>query len=232
MKGGEHVIVALDSLGRSRSLELARELAGHVWGFKVNDLLLAEGARIVTELKQFGRVFADPKLHDIPNTVGNEVQVLAQAGADLITVHAGGGRDMMREAVAKAGSAQILAVSVLTSFNDQGAQEVFGCEVRGGVRRLVELACRERVHGIVCSPQELDLLREIPVPASCIRVTPGVRPEWYGKKDDQVRTMTPRQAVSAGASLLVIGRPITGDASPRDAAMRIVEELRVDAKSQ
>lgn len=225
-KGGEQLIVALDSLGRDRSLELAKELSGSVWGFKVNDLLLSEGARIITELKQYGRVFADPKLYDIPNTVGNEVEVLTKAGADLITVHASGGPDMLRAAVSAAGSAGILAVSVLTSFDERSASAVFATDVRSMVRRLVELACAAGVNGVVCSPQELDLLKEIPDAGTCLKVTPGVRPEWYGKEDDQARTMSPRQATDAGASLLVIGRPITGDSSPRDAVRRIAEELR------
>lgn len=226
MSDGSRIIVALDGLGRERALTLAKSLSGLVWGFKVNDLLVSEGARIVTELTSFGKVFADPKLHDIPNTVANGVAVLARAGAELITVHASGGRAMLREAVAKAGSARILAVSILTSLGDSDAGEIYRSTAAEGVRRFVELAASESVHGIVCSPQELDLVAGVePRGGALLKVIPGIRPSWYGKKDDQVRVLGPAEAVSRGASLLVIGRPITEHEDPRKAVQLLAEEL-------
>lgn len=220
----EKIILPLDGMNRSEALALAKKLSGAVWGFKVNDLLLQCGVEIVSELKQYGRVFADPKLHDIPNTVGNAVRCLAAAGADLITIHASGGTEMFAAALKEAGSAtKILAVTVLTSMSDAASREVYLAGAAETVDRLGSLAQRSAVHGIVCSPKELPLFSKY---STLLKVTPGVRPSWYGKSDDQARTMTPAEAVRAGATHLVIGRPITGDSDPLGAVERVVEELQ------
>ena len=218
------IIVPLDGMTVERSLALAEQLAGSVWGFKVNDLLVTEGVRIVTELKRFGQVFADPKLHDIPNTVGNGVKALAAAGADLITVHGSGGRAMLEAAVRNAGPAKILAVTVLTSLTDADAEQLYSCSAREGVARFANLAASAGVHGIVCSPQELSLLQATPALVPLLKVTPGVRPTWSGK-DDQARTLTPAEAMAGGATHLVIGRPITGHENPVQAVKLINEEV-------
>src|SRR5689334_17776634 len=118
----DKIIVALDGMTRSEALELATALKGSVWGFKVNDLLIQCGLEIVRELKKFGGVFADPKLSDIPNTVGNSVRVLAAAGADLITVHASASAASLKAAVAEAGPSRILAITVLTSMSDEDSK--------------------------------------------------------------------------------------------------------------
>jgi orotidine-5'-phosphate decarboxylase len=216
------LIVALDGMNEQESLRLAETLCGEVWGFKVNDLLLQCGVSVVTELKKFGGVFADPKLHDIPNTVGNAVRRLVDVGADLITVHASGGAPMLSEAARQAGPAKILAVTVLTSFDDHTAQSIFRRNAGQAVHDFVALAENAGIHGIVCSPQELNSLKTSPL----LKVTPGVRPSWYGKADDQTRVMTPQEAASCGADYLVIGRPITADSNPLAAVRRIVAELR------
>ena len=220
----EKIIIALDGMTRAEALSLAKALAGSVWGFKVNDLLLQCGIEIVSELKKHGNVFADPKLHDIPNTVGNSVRALAGAGADIITVHASGGAAMMSAALKEAaGKAKILTVTVLTSLDDAAAKEVYLGTAAEIVERLGSLAQRASVDGIVCSPKELSLFSKYP---SLLKVTPGVRPSWYGKTDDQARVMGPAEAVRAGATHLVIGRPVTGDSDPQQAVGRIVDELR------
>ncbi len=218
----ERIIVALDGMNGEQALALAGTLGSKVWGFKVNDLLIQEGVSIITSLKRFGKVFADAKLHDIPNTVGNGVKALAGAGADIITVHVSGGRAMLKAAASNAGNAKIVAVTVLTSFSEEDSLEIFQRKPLAAILDFAALAEASGVHGITCSPQELDDLREV---KQLFKVTPGVRPSWYGKADDQKRVLTPKQALDKGSDFLVIGRPITGDENPAAAVQRIVEEL-------
>lgn len=219
------VIVALDGIDKAAALKLAAELSDLCWGFKVNDLLLEFGTSVITELRSFGRVFADPKLHDIPNTVANGVRRLVSAGADLITVHASGGGDMIAAARAAAGSAEILAVTALTSLRESDTTEIYGRTPSDAVVELASLAAAAGAHGIVCSPEELSQVAKHGELKDLKRVVPGIRPGWHGTPDDQARTATPQAAVAAGANLLVIGRPITASASPRDAVKRIRVEL-------
>lgn len=225
----EKIIVALDGLGKTKSLELANQLKGMVWGFKVNDLLVECDLEIIRELKPYGNVFADPKLHDIPNTVGNSIKKLADAGASLITVHASGGKDMLEEAVRCAPFAHILAVTVLTSLRDQDITSIYGKSAQDTVLLLTAIAAEAQCHGVVCSPQELRLLSAQPILKRLLRVTPGIRPRWYQpgaqKKDDQSRTATPKEAIDDGADFLVIGRPITSHINPLTAVEQILREL-------
>ena len=220
LAAGKKVVVALDGIDRARALELAAELSNVVWGFKVNDLLLQYGVSIISDLKKFGAVFADAKLHDIPNTVSNSVARLAGAGADLITIHGSGGVKMIEAACRGKAQAKILAVTVLTSIDDETSKSIYGVSPRDGVERLAGLALAGGADGVVCSPEELGLFESGRL-SSLIRVTPGIRPADYGKSDDQSRVLTPEAAIKRGASLLVIGRPITGEKDPRAAAERI-----------
>lgn len=223
------IIVALDGIDRDRALGLAHELRDIVWGVKVNDLLLAYGTAIVRDLSQVTRVFADPKLHDIPNTVANGVKRLSDAGASLITVHASGGPAMLEAAAREAGNATILAVTVLTSISETECCRIFSRSAPDTVVHLAGMAAQSQVGGIVCSPQELPRLAADPVCAKLLKVVPGVRPaaaRHASSKDDQVRIGTPQDALAKGAGLLVIGRPITEDPHPREAALRIVSELQ------
>jgi orotidine-5'-phosphate decarboxylase len=224
MSAASKVIVALDSMGEEESLLLAEQLSGSVWGFKVNDLLLECGVSIIAKLKPFGRVFADPKLYDIPNTVGNSVARLSDAGADIITVHSSAGERAMEQAAAKRGSAEIFAITVLTSFSPEETKELFKASPIDAVSSLAMRAQACGVQGVVCSPEELEILSKTLEP-NFKKLTPGVRPAWYGTKDDQSRVATPKQAVERGADYLVIGRPITKSDNPREAAQKIVEEL-------
>jgi orotidine-5'-phosphate decarboxylase len=219
------VIVALDALNEKQVLELAAKLSGLAWGFKINDQLLSNGAGLITKLKKFGLVFADAKVHDIPNTVGNSVKVLSEAGADLITVHASGGRAMLDAAVKNSGSARILAVTVLTSLGEQDTQQLFGCSVTDAVRKFSALASESGIHGIVCSAADLPVLSEAGTNAPKLKVTPGIRPSWYSKLDDQTRVMGPAEAVRAGAGLIVVGRPITESENPGDVLGKINQEI-------
>lgn len=215
------IIVACDGMNEAQALTLAERLGDKVWGFKVNDLLIQNGLPIIEKLKKHGKVFADAKLYDIPNTVANSVAALSSAGADLITVHASGGVKMMQAAVKAAGKSQILAVTVLTSMDQSTVNSVYHQDTASQVKSLAHLAAEAEVFGIVCSPEELTLLSTLRL----AKVTPGVRPEWHVKGDDQVRIATPLDAVKQGASFLVVGRPITGHADPLHAVELINREV-------
>ena len=221
----KRIVIPLDGISRAEALKLAAELQGLVWGFKVNDLLVEYGAAIVTELKRFGGVFADDKLHDIPNTVGNGVKRLADAGADLITIHASGGAKMIEAAAKAASTAGILAVTVLTSLAEEDSLAIFGKTPEEAVLAFAGMAKRGGARGIVCSPKELGLLAKTPELSSLLKVIPGIRPSWHTAADDQARVEGPREAIANGADLLVIGRPITRHESPRQAAQMVIDEI-------
>ena len=219
------IIIPLDGMNKNLALKLAQELRDEVWGFKVNDLLVQEGLSIISELKRFGLVFADAKLHDIPNTVANGIKALSLAGADLITVHASGGTKMLEAANQSAGSSKILAVTVLTSLSDVDCEYVFSRTASQTVQLLASMVADSCIPGIVCSPKELEMLNLDEATKKLFKVIPGIRPSWHGKSDDQQRTATPKEAIESGADLLVIGRPITHADNPKEAAQRINEEL-------
>jgi len=220
---GEKVIVALDSLSLDNALALAEKLKGRVWGFKVNDLLLSEGVSIISQLKNYGRVFADPKLYDIPNTVKNSVAALSKAGASLITVHASGGRKMMEAAVSAAQDypTQILAVTVLTSFDEEDTREIYLRGARDLVKLLAEKAKQAGCRGVVCSPKEAEMFSASSDLHGLLKVTPGIRLS-PSSDDDQKRTSSARSALAAGSDLLVIGRPITESDCPVSALAKVM----------
>lgn len=222
----KRIIVALDGIPREDALELAKTLSGLVWGFKVNDLLVECGIEIVSALKEYGGVFADAKLHDIPNTVSNGVKRLQGAGADLITIHASGGAKMIAAAAQAAGEARILAVTVLTSLGEDDSQGIFGRSPAEAVLGFARLARSSGASGIVCSSHELTLLGEDQELADLLKVIPGIRPRWYATADDQKRVKGPAQALQEGADLLVIGRPITKHEDPAQAVELIEDEIR------
>jgi orotidine-5'-phosphate decarboxylase len=180
------------------------------------------------------KIFLDLKLHDIPNTVAGAVKAAVHCQADFLTIHASGGRDMMRAAVAAAAEEEqktgyaapkILAVTVLTSL-DAAVLESVGQEapLEKQVLRLARLAKESGVQGLVCSPQEIALLKR-ELGQDILLVVPGIRPA-ESATGDQKRVMTPQEAMAAGADWLVIGRPITEAKSPVEAARGIVSSLR------
>lgn len=189
------------------------------------ELLATDGMAFAGDLKKAGKqVFLDWKLHDIGATVERSARVLAGAGCDLLTVHAE--PQVMEAAVkAKAGSdLKVLAVTVLTSLTDADLIEMgYAFSARALVERRIRQAIECGVDGIVSSPHEAALAREIGGPDFLV-VTPGVRPFWAAK-NDQARAATPADALKAGASHLVCGRPITAANDPREAALKVIEEM-------
>ncbi len=231
------IIVALDLPDPDKALALARAVGPYVGAVKVGkELFVSAGPEIVRALRQDGvGVFLDLKFHDIPNTVAKAVVAATRLDVQMLTLHAGGGREMMQaaEKAAQETAASlnrpaplVLAVTVLTSFNEAGLAET---GVPGGVEnqveRLARLATDSGIRGLVCSPLELPRLRSV-LPAQVQLVTPGIR-TGNEKADDQKRTLSPADAIAAGASWLVVGRPIYAAADPVAAAQAIARQAGV-----
>lgn len=227
------LLAALDVDTARAAMELAGSLRGHVGAFKVGShLFTAEGPGFVRELTARGdRVFLDLKYHDIPNTVASAVRAAARLGVWMLNVHASGGRGMMRAAreAARQGDTDrvplVIAVTVLTSFDGPALAEV-GIErqLLAQVEHLALLAQDAGLDGVVASPLETNRLRERCGPGFLI-VTPGIRTGPPADGDDQVRTMTAADAVRAGASYLVVGRPLVAAADRSAAADAIARTL-------
>ena len=194
----------------------------------------AQGPQLVADIKKKGfNIFLDLKLHDIPHQVEGAAFQLASLGVGMVTIHASGGRDMIAAARkgldAGAQSAGVkapalLAVTVLTSMSDDTLHEIgVSASSREQVARLAQLAFAAGADGIVCSPLESALVKEV-APAGALIVTPGVRPTWAAAQD-QVRIQTPAQALENGSTHLVVGRPITGADNSAEAARKVLAEM-------
>lgn len=243
----DRVLVALDVATAAEALALADALRGAVAGFKIgSQLFTAAGPDIVRTLVARGdKVFLDLKFHDIPNTVAGAVASATRLGVWMLTLHASGGAAMLEAARASADRSTdpgrlrpiLVAVTVLTSLDAATLQTVgVAASPLDQAVHLAGIVKAAGLDGVVASPQETAAIRQASGPAFVI-VTPGIRggsaaSEAAGsltplgpQKDDQQRTSTPAGAVAAGASYLVVGRPITAAGKPRDAAVRIAEEL-------
>lgn len=229
----DRIIVAIDC-DRARALELADALVGHARWLKVGmTLFYAEGPAIVQAFAERGfKVFLDLKFHDIPHQVRGAARSAALAGADLLSVHGSGASSMLaacREGADAAAEvrgcrSKLVAITVLTSMDQDALAEV-GVEapVAEQAARLARLAQASGIDGVVCSPREAAAMRAL-LGADALIVTPGVRPAGAAL-GDQSRVATPAQAIEAGASHIVIGRPVTGADDPVAAFEAVVEEL-------
>jgi orotidine-5'-phosphate decarboxylase len=222
----ERVIVALDVPDMAGLTMFLDRLEGQPRFCKVGlELFVAEGSRAVEAVRKRGsKVFLDLKLHDIPETVARAVASATSLGAELLTVHAAGGFEMMRRAaeVAK-GKPGILAVTVLTSLSEEDLRsDGIAGTMREAVVRRAKLAEKAGAAGIVCSPQEVADVRA--ASAMLALVVPGVRPAGAALAD-QKRVATPGSAIAAGADYLVVGRPIRDSANPAATFAAIVSEV-------
>lgn len=224
------LIVALDVPNAERALELTAKLSDSVGVFKIGkQLFVAEGPNLVRKIVDSGNsVFLDLKFHDIPNTVAGAVRSASALGVKMLTVHASGGLKMLRAAVEAASESPnpplILAVTVLTSLADDDLHRVgVTGRVLDQVLRLASLAREAGCGGIVASPHEAAEIRRT-LGEGFALVTPGVRPSG-SVAGDQSRVLTPAQAIAAGATHLVVGRPVTEAIDPALAARQIVAEI-------
>ncbi len=229
MNPKDRLIVALDFPDARQALDLVDALGDACQWFKVGlELYLATGNRLIADLRNRGfDVFLDLKLHDIPNTVASAVHTAKAAGASLLTIHASGGAAMMTAAAQAAsapGSPRLLAVTVLTSMD---AAELTGIGITdtpaAQALRLAKLARACGINGMVCSSEEVASLRAELGPEALL-VIPGIRPAGTAV-NDQKRVATPGSAIAAGASMLVVGRPITRADNPMAAARAILDEI-------
>jgi len=230
----DRLIVALDFPSAASALDLVDRLEGRAQWFKVGlELYLASGGSIISKLRNRGfNVFLDLKFHDIPNTVAGAVRSVSSLGASLVTVHAIGGAAMLAAAAEAAASIadapRLLAVTVLTSMD---AAQLAGIGVSGSpaeqVLRLALLAKTAGITGLVCSPEEVAQLRA-ELGRDSLLVVPGIRPVGSAA-GDQSRVATPSAAIGAGASMLVVGRPITQASDPAAAVDAILTGVAVPA---
>jgi orotidine-5'-phosphate decarboxylase len=224
------LIVALDVPDRAAALHAVDQLSGHVGFFKIGlEIFTREGPRLVEEIRNRGEnVFLDLKLHDIPNTVRGAVRSACKLGVQMLTIHASGGPAMLAVACQEAQSFSspplLLAVTALTSLSSDDVQAVgIGASVEAWVERLATLAYDSGIRGIVASTKELPMLR-LKLPDDVQLVIPGIRPAGSAHQD-QSRTATPAEAIRAGASFIVVGRPILQAPDPAASADAIVAEI-------
>lgn len=226
----ERLIVALDVPSATEALKIVSSLGNSVQTYKVGmQLYTAEGPRIVRDLiSSAKKIFLDLKYHDIPNTVAAAVSEASRLGISLLTVHASGGSKMLRAAVQAARESKcqtrILAVTVLTSMDEHDLHEIAVHDpVLDQVVRLASIALNAGCDGVVSSAHEVKALRA-KLGDNFLAVTPGVRPAGTAR-GDQARVVTPAEAIAAGATHIVVGRPITGATDPAAAAREILKEI-------
>ena len=228
------IVLAVDTPDLSTAIEWVKATQESVSVFKLGlEFFLTFGADGVKAIKEVtdSDIFLDLKLHDIPHTVSGATKAVAHLAPKFLTVHASGGAAMIKAAVDAAPSTHITGVTILTSLSEADVTQIgYATNALTSAVGLASLATSAGAGAIVCSPLEIAAIRSA-VGANPIIITPGVRPADSTNSDDQVRTMTPRDAIQAGASLVVIGRPITqswtqGADAMRDRAAEIAEDLK------
>ena len=225
------IIVAIDKNSETEAYELTEELVGQVGAIKLGleffDTYGPDGIRNLQKLEI--PIFLDLKIHDIPQTVKKTIDTLSSLKPDILNVHALGGKKMMQFALESllnnSPNTQLVAVTILTSLDDDDLQMMeMNISTKNLVSSLAKLTKESGLSGVVCSSEEIKLVRE-----SCGKnfkiIVPGIRPEG-SDKNDQKRIMTPKEAISLGADHLVIGRPITESKDPRKTAKEIVNSIR------
>ena len=227
------IVLAVDTPQLETAIEWVKATQESVSVFKLGlEFFLTFGSEGVKAIKDVtdSDIFLDLKLHDIPHTVSGATKAIAHLSPKFLTVHASGGSAMVAAAVQAAPKTHITGVTILTSLSEQDVSEIgYGASALTSAVGLAQLATKAGAGAIVCSPLEISAIRSA-VGSAPIIITPGVRPADSTTSDDQVRTMTPKAAIEAGASLVVIGRPITqswsqGSAAMKDRAAEIAAQL-------
>lgn len=253
------LILALDdnpALTSKKMLRIVETLGGKIWGSKINSLLFAhtpDNERMLLGLKRLGRVFADVKFLDIPETVAGSVKRLAQRSrppedrspkespienlADFITVHASGGIEMMQKARGAKENSKIIAVTVLSSMTEKQCQEQYGGRsIAEATLYFASLAARAIMDGIVIPPKTLEIINRHAEFNRMIKIVPGIRTDWHSKPNSHETTITPAEAIRVSADCLdrlymVVGRLVLGYANPLAFAKEAVERLQEEIDS-
>ena len=210
------IIVALDGINLFDSKYLVDEIKFQVFAFKIGyDFFLNFGLDGYNQIKNKKvNIFLDLKLHDIPNTIKNGIEAIADLDPYFTTIHITGGDEMQKIANSNKKNVKVLGVSILTSIDSAQSEKYYSEKnINNLVGKFVKNALENKLDGVVCSPLEIELVKKISS-RKLIIVTPGIRPENYNKNDDQKRFMSPKEAIRLGANYLVIGRPITQSSNP------------------
>ena len=210
------IIVALDNNNLRDSKNLVDEIKNQVFAFKIGyEFFLNFGLDGYNQIKNKKvNIFLDLKLHDIPNTIKNGIEAIANLNPYFTTIHIAGGDKMQKIANLNKKNVKILGVSVLTSIDSTQAEKYYNEKnINNIVGKFVISALENKLDGVVCSPMEIKLVKKLSS-GKLIIVTPGIRPEIYNKNDDQKRFMSAKKAINLGANYLVIGRPITQSSNP------------------
>ena len=202
------IIVAIDEIDLKKALNIINNLDSSKCMIKIGSVAFNSlGHKVIEYVAQKGfDIFLDLKLHDIPNTVKKSIEGLSSLPISMLTIHTSGGKDMMMAAMEAVSGTQIkvFGVTALTSLNNDDTNEIYQRTTAGQVDAMLNLAEEAGMHGVVCSPQELELVNKR---VNLLSITPGIR--LQDSNDDQKRVMTPKEAINLGADFLVIGRPIT-----------------------
>ena len=219
------IIVALDENKQTKFEQLLELLDPSLCMVKIGSVTfnsLGREAVLKAASKGFD-VFLDLKLHDIPNTVKKSIEGLAELPIKMMTVHTSGGLRMLQESVdaVEDTNIKIFGVTALTSLTDEDAQTIYRCNAKDQVLAMLELAIQSGIHGVVCSPHELSLVKNN---SDLLTITPGIRIKSLG--DDQSRTMSPKEAIDNGSDFLVIGRPITSSTNIKNSLKEIYDSIQ------
>ena len=231
MDAKDKIIVALDVNSLDKAISLVESLAPYVGCFKVGlELITAAGAPRVIKLihSHQGKIFYDGKFNDTPNTISGASKAISKLNVKMFSIHASAGVEAMMAAVANKGQSLVLAVTILTSLAENNASLIFGGSSKSKVLQFARDAKIAGCDGIICSPRELEFIGKQKELNGLLKITPGIRSEW-ALSGDQKRIMTPAEAIKAGSTALIIGRPITNPpieiGTSIDAAKKIAEEI-------
>lgn len=222
---------------REQVLKLADSLAGTRVTLKLNSILREIGYSLIDEINEgYGlKVFADLKLNDIPSTMARDARHLIDHPVSILTVMCSSGITGMRavmDAFYGHPSPEVLGVTALTTLDEEDCQAIYGCSTKAAVLRFARMAQLCHLNGLVLSPQEAEMLKRHPE-VTLSPNTPGIRPEFLVVEgDDQERVMTPRKAIAAGVERVIVGRPVVQADDPRDAILRIFDEVKEGLKDR